>query len=172
MKIPEDLLFFIKKVYNAVMNNIPDKNLNEVLASPERGLESAVEKSAENYRVPEARPSVARPVPVTTQTNSIQPSAPLSPVDARIKEIESVLEEDLGDLYFQLPPQEQQRFKIEGEKTARNINNLLSDLKLKVSRVADLIRGWLQLIPGVNKFFLEQETKIKTDKIVNRFLKR
>ncbi|NCN25195.1 hypothetical protein COT94_03845 [Candidatus Falkowbacteria bacterium CG10_big_fil_rev_8_21_14_0_10_37_14] len=154
------------------MNNATDKNLNEVLASPERGLESAVERSAESYPIPEAKPLVTRPAPVTIQTNPTQSSKPLSPVAARIKEIENVLEEDLGDLYFQLPPQEQQRFKVEGEKTAQNINNLLSDLKLKVSRVAGLIRGWLQLIPGVNKFFLEQETKIKTDKIVDRFLRR
>jgi hypothetical protein len=28
-----------------------------------------------------------------------------------------------------------------------------------------LIREWLLIIPGVNKYFLEQEAKIKTDKI-------
>ena len=31
-----------------------------------------------------------------------------------------------------------------------------------------LIREWLKVIPGINKFFLEQTVKIKTDKIINR----
>ena len=34
-------------------------------------------------------------------------------------------------------------------------------------KILKLIRSWLKLIPGVNKFFLEQEAKIKTDKIVD-----
>jgi len=29
-----------------------------------------------------------------------------------------------------------------------------------------LIKKWLLLIPGVNKYFLEQEAKIKADEIV------
>ena len=38
--------------------------------------------------------------------------------------------------------------------------------KLKVKKVVNLIKKWLTMIPGVNKFFLEQEAKIKTDEIV------
>jgi hypothetical protein len=35
-----------------------------------------------------------------------------------------------------------------------------------VKKILALIRDWLKLIPGVNRFFLEQEAKIKTDKIL------
>jgi hypothetical protein len=38
----------------------------------------------------------------------------------------------------------------------------------------EIIRNWLKLIPRVNKYFLEQESKIKTDRIITlqRKLKR
>jgi hypothetical protein len=32
--------------------------------------------------------------------------------------------------------------------------------------VLDLIRQWLMLIPRVNRYFLEQESKIKTDRMM------
>ena len=38
--------------------------------------------------------------------------------------------------------------------------------KVKVRDVVHLIREWLLVIPGVNAFFLEQEAKIKTDRIL------
>jgi hypothetical protein len=42
----------------------------------------------------------------------------------------------------------------------------LGQTKIKVNKIIDLIRRWLKLIPGINKFFLEQEVKIKADKII------
>ena len=33
-------------------------------------------------------------------------------------------------------------------------------------KIIDVIKKWLSIIPGINKFFLEQEAKIKTDKIM------
>jgi hypothetical protein len=85
---------------------------------------------------------------------------------ARTKEIEKVLEKDLGDIYVSLPPEKQRQFKIIGEETAIAINDLFNTGKLKIKRIIDLIRKWLSIIPGVNKFFLEQETKIKADEII------
>ena len=84
----------------------------------------------------------------------------------RIKEIEAVLEEDLEDIYSKMPVNKQKEFKIEGEKVSGNIFELISASKVKINKIIDLIRKWLSIIPGVNKFFLEQETKIKTDKII------
>ena len=46
------------------------------------------------------------------------------------------------------------------------INELLSHAKVKVNKIIALIRDWLKLIPGINKFFLEQETKIKADNLL------
>jgi len=61
---------------------------------------------------------------------------------------------------------EQKAFKLKGEETVTKINELLSHTKVKVNKIIALIRDWLKLIPGINKFFLEQETKIKADKII------
>ena len=56
--------------------------------------------------------------------------------------------------------------KIEGEKTASQIEALLEKGKDVAKKILHLIRQWLHKIPGVNKFFLEQESKIKTDRIM------
>lgn len=85
---------------------------------------------------------------------------------AGIQAIENILEEDLGDVYFSLTPDKQREFKRKGEETAVKISILTQKTKVKVKKIISLIRDWLLLIPGVNKFFLEQEAKIKTDKII------
>jgi hypothetical protein len=83
-----------------------------------------------------------------------------------LEKIEDVLEEDLEDIYFQLPPDKQAEFKKSGEKTASSIELLLRGTKVKIKKILELIINWLKIVPGVNRFFLEQEAKIKTDKIL------
>jgi hypothetical protein len=83
------------------------------------------------------------------------------------KQIEGILSEDLGEMYNKLTPKDQQIFKAKGEETARSIFQLVyGKTKIKVKKIIKLIRNWLKVIPGINKFFLEQEAKIKTDKIL------
>jgi len=82
-------------------------------------------------------------------------------------EIDRILSNGLEEMYMGMTPEKQQEFKEVGEETTRTINLMLSETKIKVRKIIDLIRDWLSLIPGVNKFFLEQETKIRTDKILN-----
>jgi len=84
----------------------------------------------------------------------------------RQKEIEEVMSQDLRDIYMQLPPNKQQEFKIKGEETAREINNLLNAAKIEIGKIIELLKKWLFIIPGVNKFFIEQEAKIKADEII------
>lgn len=103
------------------------------------------------------------------ETASPQPITPPSadPDYQRYKKIEQVLESDLGELYNNLTPQEQKLFKIKGEETARSIFQLLyHQTKINVKKIIKLIKNWLKMIPGINKFFLEQEAKIKADQIV------
>lgn len=85
----------------------------------------------------------------------------------RAKRIESILANGLADLYIKMPADKQQEFKLAGEQTARKINSLLDQAKVKIKEIVGLIRKWLLIIPGVNKFFLEQEAKIKADEIMN-----
>ena len=63
-------------------------------------------------------------------------------------------------------PKQQRIFKEEGEKTATKINIVLSSAKVKIKNIIDLIKNWLKFIPKINPHFLEQEAKIKADKII------
>jgi hypothetical protein len=89
------------------------------------------------------------------------------PQAKRQKQIENVLARGLREIYLNLTPEKQQAFKLVGEETARKINQLLAKTKVKIGAIIKLIKKWLSLIPGVNKYFLEQEAKIKADEIMN-----
>jgi hypothetical protein len=80
--------------------------------------------------------------------------------------VEKILEEDLGDLYVKLDPQTRKKFQDEGDKLVVRIKDMVDHFKVKARKVVTLIRDWLKIIPGINKYFLEQEAKIKTDKIL------
>ena len=84
----------------------------------------------------------------------------------RQKEIEEVLEDGLSDNFIKMEYGEQQKFKRLGEKTAQEINNLLNKAKVKIKKIIELIKKWLSFIPGMNNFFIEQEAKIKADRII------
>ncbi len=101
----------------------------------------------------------ARAVPAV-QAQSVQPRDPLT------LEVEEILSHDLGSMYATLTPQQQLVFKQEGEQVAAKLRVMLEQVKVHARSILDLIRRWLKLIPGVNKFFLEQEAKIKADKVL------
>lgn len=84
----------------------------------------------------------------------------------RQKHIDKILAEGLNDVFLTMKPSEQQKFKEEGEKTVKKINELLTHAKVKLNKIINLIRRWLKLIPKVNRHFLEQEAKIKADRIM------
>ncbi len=85
------------------------------------------------------------------------------------KKIESILEDDLEELYFKMDEIHRRIFKEEGEKTAHQIGQIISSGKSVAFKIIELIKQWLSLIPGINKFFIIQESKIKTDKIIQTF---
>lgn len=81
-------------------------------------------------------------------------------------EIENIMADGLGTAYQAMTPAQQEKFKKRGEEVAKAIDLLTSHLKLTARKVLHLIRSWLKLIPGINKYFLEQEAKLKTDDIM------
>ncbi len=83
------------------------------------------------------------------------------------KEIEEILAEDLEEVYISLPASARVKFRIEGEKAAAKIEILLKNTKLAIMDVIKVIREWLLALPGVNRFFVEQEAKIKADKLIH-----
>ena len=130
---------------------------------PETAREAPVAGAAFEAPAPvQERPSAPAPAPVAPA-----PAVPAAPrKDPTVRGIESILEEDLADTYSKMNPALQAKFRKEGERVTGKIADMVRSAKLKAREVLELITGWLKLIPGVNTFFLIQEAKIKTDKIV------
>lgn len=81
-------------------------------------------------------------------------------------QIDACLSEGLNETFLAMTPAKQKIFKEEGEVAAKKINVLLDATKVNISKIIKLIKHWLGLITGINRFFLDQEAKIKADKIV------
>lgn len=113
---------------------------------------------------PAQPPSVPSEMPPPPAPVAVSPTAPAK--DPVAAQIEDLLAEDLTDAFLKMPPETQQEFKKKGEETAGKIREIITQAKVNARKIFDLIRDWLKLIPGVNRFFLEQEAKIKTDKIL------
>ena len=133
--------------------------------APETGREAQPEIRPEQRPIESAETDIGRmaaPPPVT--------QAPAAPTPAAkspdLVKIESILSEHLDELYMQMTPEQQMAFRDKGEVAAGKIEKLMQDVKLKVREILSVIRDWLSVIPGVNKFFLEQEAKIKTDRLL------
>ncbi len=106
-------------------------------------------------------------VPVATVAPT--PNAPLEiavPRDEVTTRVSSILEEGMKDYYAQLDPAAQVRFKEKGDEVAGQIAVMVRGFKVNVQKVLSLIRDWFLTIPSVNKFYIEQEAKIKTDGIL------
>jgi len=138
------------------------------------GIEQQPElpKSKETARESESMvvPEVSAPKEAETPARPAPISQPVSPApaskDTVLVEVETILSEGLGEIYKGLPDKVKPAFRAKGEETAKRIQEMVTGAKVKARHVLKLIIAWLKLIPGVNKFFLEQEAAIKTQKIV------
>lgn len=81
-------------------------------------------------------------------------------------DIENIMEEGLKDAFNELNTIQKEEFKIKGEETAIQIRNIMRQAKIKAKAIIKLLIAWLKMLPGVNRFFIEQEAKIKADKIM------
>ncbi|HLD86412.1 MAG TPA: hypothetical protein VJA28_03070 [Patescibacteria group bacterium] len=123
----------------------PEKITNDALA--ERSPEPAVQAPG---------PAAAAP----------QPPAVLAEPAVQQKKVEQVLAQGLEQLYSELRPEDKVKFKTLGENTAKKITDLLQRTKVKISEILALIRQWLMSLSGVNRYFVEQEAKIKAEKLI------
>ena len=139
--------------------------------TPLQADEQALEHLQEEEKVEEfleAEEAIVAP-PVTAApvaSAPIQVSAPPVKKDEALLEVEKILEDGLGEFVVSLPEAPKARFLALGREMATKIAQMVRGYKVKVREVAQLIREWLLVIPGVNAFFLEQEAKIKTDRIL------
>lgn len=144
-------------------------NLNEAPSFTEvpPDTEPPQERELPSPEQPEQSPfqTKTRPSSQKAQVHP-HPSTLYTPKDPMISNIEKIMEEGIADAYQELTAIQKQQFKIKGEETARAIKKLLKETKVKVKKVFELLFEWLKLLPGINRFFLMQEAKIKTDKII------
>ena len=102
-----------------------------------------------------------------TATQDAQNAPPyVVPQDERRKKIERILEDGLRDAYGTLPDAIKSSFLAKGEEVAGKIREMIDGGAVIVKKIIQWIREWLQMIPGINRFYLEQETKIKADRIL------
>lgn len=127
----------------------------------ERVLEKPPIEEKKEEEIVEVPKEKAREAPVIAPPAAAKPAK--SPT---LVEIEQVLQENLEPVYSKMTPEIQEKFKIKGEVTASKIEVLIKQVKVNTKKILDLIIKWLKMIPGVNKYFLEQEAKIKIDKIL------
>lgn len=141
----------------------------ELMPTPEVGKERPAESAPRQERVPakEVVSENVTPVPVV-----LPAPEPEVIVDPTVRSIEAILSEDLMEHFKAMPPDEQAKFRIKGEETVSKLASLMNKTAIKAKEVLVIIVGWLKLIPGVNKYFLEQESKIKTDKIIELYKRK
>ncbi|MFA6105301.1 MAG: hypothetical protein WC725_01725 [Patescibacteria group bacterium] len=151
----------LKKEQNPIINKEKYQSLEADFSAGEKGenISEKIEKESEvktDTEIQHKQPLHHRPV-----------SHVLPPLrDPVAQKIEKILEENVGEAYSRLSPIAKEEFKIKGEITAKKIAELLSSTHVKVKKVFQLIMEWLKMLPGINRFFLEQEAKIKTDRIL------
>lgn len=151
---------------------INDANLEKMpLTSPDQekqiNLEKKVEQKTESVEKKIDKGNNKDKVPNLTITPS--PAALASNIsyeERQVEAIENIMAEGMDQVFLKMNPTQQKKFKTEGEKTAKKINRLLMKARVSAEKVVLLIRRWLSMVPRINRFFLEQEVKIKADKIL------
>jgi len=141
------------------------KKIERPLISPE--VEQAASEEKERV-APVASTETLESVAVAAPTNqaTTAPISPVAPLTPRQEAIDDILEDGLTDIYLSLSPEKQQELQKVGAQTVRQIDVLLDHVKSQWRKIMSLVRHFLSIIPGLNKFFLEQEVKIKTDRII------
>jgi len=135
----------------------------ESVPSPETNSERLVldtDHAMESASSPAEQPAQA-PVHVPAVTASLAPD-----IDPELQRIEDALADGLADVYKTLPPSLKPAFKKKGEEVAHIIQLWIHEAKLSAHKVLRLIREWLGMIPRVNPYYLEQQSKIKTDQVI------
>ncbi len=112
----------------------------------------------------EEAPTSMVPATGTAPAEEVAPVVAAS--DEVTLEVEKIMEDGLGDYVEAMPEEARQRFLAKGRDVSTQIAVMVRSFKVELRRTIDLIRDWLLTIPGVNRYFLEQEAKIKTDRII------
>ncbi len=146
------------------------ERVSNILPRAETPATGAVESSVEQESnvVPQQNEAPSGAVtavqPVAHRAASSQITA--DPRAKMLKDVEGILSDGLNDTYKALPKDRQAIFRQKGEEIANKITDMIIYGKAKAKEVWKLIMEWLGSLPGINKYFLEQEMKIKTDRVM------
>jgi len=155
----------------------PEQPSNPVEApaqKPEQDEYNLAEQQAEQQmELADKKESFLEDAPTTTV--QVAPQTGQAPVveagagqkDEVTIEVEKILEAGLGDYVPDMPEEARQRFLKKGGEVAAQLSVMVRTLNIHVSLVVKLLKEWLLTIPGVNKYFIEQEAKIKADQIID-----
>lgn len=156
------MLDFIKQ------NKIPSREISNI--NPEIPTAPEAFEINKNVKKPdEIKAEQPARTPITVVNHVIPASERIEHPQNKSQElaaIEAIMASGLEEIYANLDQKNKEMFKNQGEVTAGKIEILLQSGKDVSKKILQLIKDWLHKIPGVNRFFLEQESKIKTDKIL------
>ncbi|EKD32733.1 MAG: hypothetical protein ACD_76C00157G0002 [uncultured bacterium] len=131
----------------------------------EQKPETKSESGKEHKRIDVVEHVAIEQAPMAVPSSAIHKVPPVKK-DKIALSVESALSEGLEELYMSMSPKDKKRFKEEGDKIASIISDMIRKAKINTRKIRDLVFKWLRLIPGVSKFFLEKEAKIRTQKIL------
>lgn len=151
----------------------PEKNLEKFSSQETPNQQEAPEKKTEtkseelSAESQEKQKEAQEAIETEKKTNKEPAKNKIKTAEEERKEkIDQILSEGLSDTFLSLSPQRKKRFKEEGERTREKINELLGEGRVKIKKIIFLIKKWLGIIPRANKYYLEQEAKIKAEKII------
>ena len=147
---------------------IPQRTNEQAAPMRQTERESKLEQASERQRSADEQAAAAVAAKIR-ETAGARPAIMVTAKDPELKAIEDILAEGLEEFFLNLPPSDQQSFKRTGEETAQKIRIVIRKKTSRIKDIVALIAKWLKALPGINRFFLEQEAKIKADKIVQRF---
>ena len=146
----------LRKTPEGGVPTAPDRARN-----PEGGRERATATVSE---LPKQNAQEQNPVTAPSQPAVSAPEV-VPEKDPQMIAIESILSDGLADVYRQMPLKKQAAFRRKGEEVALRVQKAMRSAHFAIRKVLGWVRAWLKLIPGVSKIYLEQEAKIKADKL-------
>lgn len=150
-----------EKIQSENLPPVEKQNSSEIVGSPEQVHETSVNKEAINNSQQAVQ---ALSDELASHDNSSEVA------QNQIKDIENILSENLHSIYKELDEKMKRKFKESGEVLANTIHALVQKSKVNVKEMIRLISKWLKMLPGISVFFVEQEAKIKADKILHTFV--
>lgn len=134
--------------------------IKEVPSVPEKRPESSTEQ------LDKVSSAQVNQLGSVATSDASQNQSPSYDSEIILVKVEELLAKDMDHVFLSMDAATQLAFKQKGEETAQKINTLLKSTKIKFNEILNLIIDWLKIIPKVNRYYLEQEAKIKADAII------